>query len=182
MRPAIWERALYVHACCGRVRARQPSLWACLDNASVLRELATSTLRAPRRLFAATSYHALTAAPLHLPTDWPAAAARSATHLSQQPCPAILPSHRYVLLMEEKTSMPAGHACAPFFFLVLHVSLLPHTCPRLCGCAQIPQNDVQLPDNNRHFAALPAQYSAARDRRLSLFGVSCRGNFRGSSL
>ena len=103
-------------ACCGRVRARQPSLWACLDNASVLRELATSTLRAPRRLFAATSYCALTAAPLHLPTDWPAAAARSATHLSQQPCPAILPSHRYVLLMEEKTSAPAGHACAPFSF------------------------------------------------------------------
>ena len=26
-----------LHACCGRVRARQPSLWACLDNASVLR-------------------------------------------------------------------------------------------------------------------------------------------------
>ena len=82
-----------------------------------LRELATSTLRAPRRLFAATSYHALTAAPLHLPTDWPAAAARSATNPSQQPCPAILPSHQYVLLMEEKTSMPAGHACAPFFVL-----------------------------------------------------------------
>ena len=113
--------ALDVH-CCGRVRARQHSLWACLDSASVLRELATSTLRAPRRLFAATSYHALTAAPLHLPTDWPAAAARSATHLSQQPRPAILPSHRYVLLMEEKKSMPAAHACAPFFFLVLHVS------------------------------------------------------------
>ena len=92
--------------------------------------------------FAATSYRALTAAPLHLPTDWPAAAARSATHLSQQPCPAILPSHRFVLLMEEKTCVPAGHACAPFFFLVLHVSLLPHTCPRLCECAQIPQNDV----------------------------------------
>ena len=79
--------------------------------------------------FAATSYRALTAAPLHLPTD-------------QQPCPAILPSHRFVLLMEEKTCVPAGHACAPFFFLVLHVSLLPHTCPRLCECAQIPQNDV----------------------------------------
>ena len=92
--------------------------------------------------FAATSYRALTAAPLHLPTDWPAAAARSATHLSQQPCPAILPSHQFVLLMEEKTCVPAGHACAPFFFLVLHVSLLPHTCPRLCECAQIPQNDV----------------------------------------
>ena len=38
---------------------------------------------------------------------------------------------------------------------------------------QIPQN---VPDNNRRFAALPAQYSAACDRRLSLFGVSCRGN------
>ena len=176
MRPAIWERALYVHACCGRVRARQPSHWACLDNASVLREPATSTLRAPRRLFAATSYHALTTAPLHLPTDWPAAAARSATHLSQQPCPAILPSHRYVLLMEEKTSMPAGHACAPFFFLVLHVSLLPHTRPPLCECARkYRKMMLQLPDTNRRFAALPAQYSAACDRRLSLFGVSCRG-------
>ena len=36
---------------------------------------------------------------------------------------------------------------------------------------------LQLPDNNRLFAALPAQYSAACDRRLSLFGVSRRGNF-----
>ena len=231
--------------------------------------------------------HALTAAPLHLPTDWPAAAARSATNPSQQPCPAILPSHRNVLLMEEKTSMPAGHACAPFLFLVLHVSLLPHTfrnqhentltrththtdtdtdtdtdrqrdreterqrdterhretqrdterhretqrdterhretqrhrdtqthrhtdtqthrhtdththdhgagfdtcllhslarvcsrpCPCLCECARKYRTMMlQLPDNNRRFAALPAQYSAACDR-LSLFGVSCRGNF-----
>ena len=74
--------------------------------------------------------------------------------------------------------MPAGHACAPFFFLVLHVSLLPHTCPRLCECARkYRKMMLQLPDNNRRFAALPAQYSAACDRRLSLFGVSCRGNF-----
>ena len=36
---------------------------------------------------------------------------------------------------------------------------------------------LQLPDSNRRFAAQPAQYSAACDRRLSLFGVSCRGNY-----
>ena len=74
------------------------------------------------------------------------------------------------------------HACWPclcaFFFLVLHVSLLPHTCPRLCECARkYRKMMLQLPDNNRRFAALPAQYSAACDRRLSLFGVSCRGIF-----
>ena len=51
-------------------------------------------------------------------------------------------------------------------------------CPCLCECdRKCRKMMLQLPDNNRRFAALPAQYSAACDRRLSLFGVSCRGIF-----
>ena len=120
--------------------------------------------------FAATSYRALTAAPLHLPTDWPAAAARSATHLSQQPCPAILPSHRFVLLMEEKTCVPAGHACAPFsswccMCLYSHTRVLVFVSAR-----KYRKMMLQLLDNNRRFAALP-------HNRWPLYQGQANGNF-----